>query len=442
MRIPLPGQMQVLYNRNFRLYWVGQFISLTGTWMQGLGQSLLVLQLTNSVAALGILNFAITIPTLILSLTGGVAADRWDRRRIMIGTQTALMLIAFTLAALVWADMLTFSLLLVMAVFTGIATAYDLPAQQSLVPDLVEPTEIPQAVAMNQVIFNGSRLLGPAVAAVAVAIMSVGSLYFFNGLSFIAVLTSLALIRLPKGRAVGGARGSMVQSLKEGIGYVRQSPLLRSLMAVSGLSVLLMFPQMAVLSPGYVKQQLHGGSVAIAIMMALGGGASMLGAFAMLWIPVHRRGHVMIASVTLMGIAVSVMAWATSVWIASPVAALLSLGFSMFMGLNATTIQQTAPGAMRGRVMSISGLMFNGVLPFAALLMSFLVQEFSFRPVYQTCAAIFTVAAVLLLVRSGIIGYVPPPQPETGPPHAPVPSGNGAATGAPRGVPAAVAARE
>src|SRR5687768_6784497 len=167
MQVPLPRQMHVLRNRNFLLYWVGQLVSLTGTWMQAVAQGLIVLKLTDSVFALGVVNFAVMAPALVLSLTGGVAADRWDRRKIMIATQAALMVFALLTAGLLATDNLTFAVLLGISGLIGIATAYDMPAQQALVPDLVQPHEIPQAIAMNQVIFNGSRLLGPAVAGLA-----------------------------------------------------------------------------------------------------------------------------------------------------------------------------------------------------------------------------------------------------------------------------------
>ena len=432
MRIPLPAQMQVLHNRNFRLYWTGQFISLTGIWMQAVAQGWAVLVLTGSVAALGVVNFAFAVPSLVLSLTGGVAADRWDRRRIMLITQVALMLVALLMSAVIAADALTFSLLLGASVLTGVASAYDMPAQQALVPDLVSPPEIPQAIAMNQVIFNGSRLLGPALAGIAIAELGLASAYLSNGLSYLAVIASLLLIRLPPSHARGGARGSMLQSLREGLGYVRRSRLLRSLLGLSALAVLLVFPPMAVLTPGYARDVLHGGPGTAGLLMAASGGASMLGAFAMLWIPAHRRGEVMVAAVAGMGLAVAGLAWSGSIWPAMLAAGLLSLGFSMFMGLNMTITQQTVPAALRGRVMSVSGLTFSGVMPFAALAMSFIVARVGFTPVYLVSAAAFVLAGLALLVSSGVIGYIPP---QEAPAHIP------AAPGAPAQTPPRFAGR-
>lgn len=408
MRIALPSRMQVLHNRNFRVYWLGQLVSLTGTWMQMVAQGWLVLTLTNSVAALGVVNLAFALPNLVLSLTGGVAADRWDRRRIMIVTQTALMLIALAMAALIASGHLSVWLLILAGVLSGTASAYDMPAQQALVPDLVSPGEIPQAIAMNQVIFNGSRLLGPAVAGVTIARFGVASAYLFNGLSFIAVIASLLMITLPAGHARGGARGPMMQALREGLGYVRGQPLLRALMAVSALSVLLTFPVMAVLPPGYVRTVLGGDAGVLGLLMSASGAASMLGALAMLWIPAARRGLVMAGAVVLAALAMGALALSRSVWLAPLWMGALSLGFSMYMGLNATTIQQMAPGALRGRVMSVSGLTFSGMMPVGGLLMGFAASRFGFSPVYLVTAALYVVVALALLLPSGILGYVPP----------------------------------
>ncbi len=426
MALPLPRQMQVLYNRNFRLYWLGQLVSLTGTWMQGVAQGWVLLDvLGKSVAALGIVNFAVSAPSLLLMLHGGVVADRWERRKVMIVTQVAMMVFAFVMGFLIASDSLTYGLLLAVSVMIGVAMAFDMPAQQAMVPDLVEPHEIPQAIAMNQVIFNGSRLLGPGVAGAALALLSLSAIYFLNALSFLAVIGSLMLLRMPPGGARGGARGSMMQSLREGLGYVGRERMLRQLFGVMALSVLLVFPAMAVLPAGYVKEELGRGPGTIGLLMAVSGGASMLGAFALLWVPVHRRGLVMAGGVVVSAVAMAAMALFPHIVVAAVATGSISVGFSLFAGLNATTVQQMVPGELRGRVMSVSGLVFSGVLPFAALIVSFAVDRAGFAPVYVTCAGLYLLTAIPMLLSSGIMRFVPPaPAPATfGPPPVPVSAG-------------------
>ncbi len=419
MRVPLPRQMQVLYNRNFRLYWLGQLVSLTGTWMQGVAQGWVLLEvLGKSVAALGIVNFAMSAPSLLLMLHGGVVADRWERRKVMIVTQLVLAVLALVMGLMLAGGSLTYGLLLAVTVLMGVAVAFDMPVQQAMTPDLVAPQEIPQAIAMNQVIFNGSRLLGPGVAGAALALLSLPALYFLNALSFLAVIASLVLIRLPAGHGRGGAHGSMWESLREGLGYVARERMLRQLFLVMALSVMFVFPAMAVLPAGYVKEELDMGPGTIGFLMAVSGGASMLGAFAMLWVPVRRRGLVMAGGVVLAAAAMATMAGFPNVWVAAVATGSISVGFSLFAGLNATTVQQIVPGHLRGRVMSISGLMFSGVMPFAGLIVSFAVDGAGFGPVYAVCAALYLLTALPLLFSSGIMGFVPPAQPDPGHAHA------------------------
>jgi MFS family permease len=207
MHIPLPERFHVLYNRNFRLYFVGQFISLTGMWMQGFAASWVVLDLTGSGFALAVVNFAFAVPGLLLMLYGGVTADRYDRRRILLWSQVAFMLLAFVSGTLVATGVIQLWQILLISLAMGAGQAFSMPAEQAMVPSLVQPRQIPQAIALNQVIFNGSRLLGPAVGGVLLALFGFASAYFFNGLSYIAVIVSLVMIRLAP-RAAPARAGS------------------------------------------------------------------------------------------------------------------------------------------------------------------------------------------------------------------------------------------
>lgn len=402
--------MAVLRHRNFRLYWVGQLISLTGMWMQAVAGSWIVQDLagdTFPTLALAVNNFAVQIPALLLMLYGGVMADRFDRRRIMVITQAVLMVLALVVGTLVAVDAITFWLLLCTSVFVGIATAFDMPAQNALVPDLVEPSEIPQAIAMNQVIFNGSRLLGPAVAGVMIAVLGLASAYIANGLSYIAVIASLLLLRLPKRPPRPAMQQSAAQAAKEGIVHVWRSPLLRSLMGLSGATTLFIFPCLAVLSPAFVREALHQGPGTNAAMFAASGAASLAGAFGLLWVPGNRRGIVMLGSIVTSSVALFVLATTEMVLIAIPFFGLLSLGMGLVFGLNMTTVQQVTPGAIRGRVMSVSGLMFNGVVPVSGLVLGALSELTGLRAIYGLCGVGYLLLAGWLLWRSGLIGHAP-----------------------------------
>jgi MFS family permease len=409
MNIPLPSQFQILSQRNFRLYFTGQAISLTGTWMQSLAGSLVVWELTRSTFALALVNFAMAAPGLLLMLAGGVAADRYDRRRILVVTQAALMVLAAVAGVLVATGAITFWQILVLSALVGVAAAFDMPAQQALVPDLVEPRQIPQAIALNQVIFNGSRLLGPALAGVLIAAAGFASAYLANAISYVAVIASLLMVRLPARMAQAGVGGSPLAAIGEGLRHVWGAPVVRALMTVNGLTSLLIFPPLAVISTAYVRGALGGGSGTTATFFAASGLASMLGAFAMLGVPATRRGAATLGCIALQTLTLVVLATTHSMPVAVVAFGLLSLGMGLVYGLNATTIQQVTPSAIRGRVMSVSGLMFSGVMPLAAIVIGAAVEPFGIRAVYAVCGAAYALLAAPLLWRSGAVGRAPEP---------------------------------
>lgn len=409
LHIPLPERFQILYQRNFRLFWVGQLISLTGMWMQAFAAQWVVLdQLDKTAFALAIVNFAVVIPGLLLMLYGGLTADRYDRRTIMVVTQVALMVIALFTGLLVALVVIEFWMIVAISVLVGVAQAFDMPAQQALVPSLVQPREIPQAVALNQVIFNGSRLLGPALAGLLIAVAGLSSAYFANGISYIAVIVSLILLRLPRFVPQASAvRGSAASAIKQGLGYVWQSPMLRSVMGMSAVTSFFIMPCLAVFSAPYVKDALNEGTGLSAVVWAMTGATSMFGAFAMLWVAPARRGAALLGCIVLQAVAL-VTLMATAVAVVAVVAfGCLSLGMGLVFGLNATTIQQVTSDQIRGRVMSVSGLTFSGVMPLATILVGALTEISGVRAVYGACGVLYLLAAAYFLLRSGLIGRAP-----------------------------------
>lgn len=407
MSIALPERFQVLHNRNFRLFFTGQFISLTGTWMQGFAGAWVVLRLTDSTFALAVVNFAVAIPGLLLMLYGGMIADRRDRRRILIYTQAAQMALAFLAGVLVATGLIEFWQIVAISFALGIAQAFNMPAEQALVPSLVEPRQIPQAIALNQVIFNGSRLFGPAAAGVAVATLGLASAYFANGISYVAVLISLVMIRVAARGPARAMPGSAMGAIREGLRYVWEKPLLRSLMGMNASTSLFVFPCLAVLSPAYVRNALHAGPGTSAVLIAGSGAASLIGAFVLLWVPARRRGETILACIVMQGLSLAVM-WATTDAVVATVAfSALSFGMGLVFGLNATTVQQVTPDAIRGRVMSVSGMMFSGVMPFATIAVGGLVEVAGVSRAYLLCGVLYTLAATVFLFRSGLVGRSP-----------------------------------
>jgi MFS family permease len=414
--VKLPAALSALRHKDFRLYWCGQAISLTGTWMQVMAQGWVVTDLTTDAFLLGLLNAAGSAPILLLSLKGGELADRYEKRRILIVTQIAMMVLALVFAALVARGGITLRPIFVLAALLGVATAFDLPAAQSMPPELCEPAEIANAVALMQAIFHGARLLGPALAGVLIARFGLVSAFVANGASFLAVLVTLVIIspRPPRRRA--GPRGAGGASMiGEGFAYVRSDRAISSLIALTAMVTGLVFPFLAVMMVYYVRYAIHTDDARVmGLALSTSGLGSLLGAAAILsGSPESRRGWVLAG---ILGITVALFGLSIAGAVAAflPCVALLAFSVSSLMGRVSQTVQERVPGELRGRVMGIYSLSFTGVMPFAALLWSFLVDRMGhgegYRRAMQISASLFVVLALSALSRAwSALGSSPRP---------------------------------
>jgi len=391
--------LQVLRHREFGIFWAGQAISLVGTWMQAFAQGWVVATLTASARALGYVNFAGSLPMLVLMPFGGVAADRRDRRSILIATQWAMLVLAAIMGALVAAHRLRLWHVYALSLALGVASAFDLPAYQAFYPQLVEREELPQAISLNQATFHGSRIIGPALAGAIVSLWGTASAFFANGASFLAVIVSLGKIR-PRPAPAGDQPASTWSLMGEGIQYVRDRPRLQSLLGFTGITTLFIFPNLAVLMPYYIKYVLHAGPQGLGIMMSISGIGALLGAVLMLSVPSESRTRrIAMAAVVILG-TMSVLAWARHLWIAVLAAAIQSLAIAQSLGLVSIIVQEMVPDALRGRVMSLYSMMFTGVMPFAALGVTALADSIGMRRELQLAGALYTLSAVILLWRA------------------------------------------
>lgn len=396
-----PGGMavlQVLRRREFAMFFVGQSISLIGTWMQAFAQGWVVTTLTASAFALGLVNFASSIPTLVLMPFGGVAADRQDRRKILIWTQWMMMVLAVAMGLLIATDRLQLWHLYGIALLLGVATAYELPAFQSFYPQLVDRSEMSQAISLNQSAFHGSRIIGPALAGVLVKLWGTAAAFFANGVSFLAVIVSLSFIR-SRPPAVEGAAGSAGSMMREGFQYVRERPCLQALLGITGLTTLCVFPNMAVLTPYYAKHVLRVGPDGLGLIMTMSGAGALLGALLLLSVPREQRvGRIALAMAAIAAM-LSLLAWSRSLWLSVAAVALQSVAIATSMGLVSIIVQEMVPDELRGRVMSLYSLMFTGVMPFASLLLASVADWLGMRLELQLSAGLYAVGACLLLWR-------------------------------------------
>ncbi len=358
---------RALRHRNYRLFFIGQIISLVGTWMQSIAQAWLVYRLTKSPLLLGLVGFAGQIPVLIFAPLGGLFADRHSRHRIVIATQTASMLLALILSALTLLEHIQVWEVLVLAALLGIVNAFDIPARQAFIIEMVVPEDLINAIALNSAMFNGARILGPAVAGITVAAIGEGWCFFANGMSYIAVIVGLLLMtitpRKRSGRVVSG-----LESVLEGFRFVRQTgPILALLLLLAVVSLTGM--PYAVLMPIFADKILHSGPRGLGLLM----GSTGVGALAATLVIAARRevrglGRWILYASTGFGVSLILFSFSRSMPLS--VALLLPAGFCMLiqMASSNTLIQTMVPDELRGRVMSVYSMMFMGMAPFGALL--------------------------------------------------------------------------
>jgi MFS family permease len=356
-----------LKHRNFRLFMGGQIISLVGTWMQTIAEAWLIYRLTGSSVLLGLLGFVSQIPIFLLSPIGGLAADRWPRRRVVITTQVASMLLAFTLAALTLTKRINVWEIIVLATLLGVVNAFDVPARQSFLIEMAGREDLLNAIALNSSMFNGARLAGPAIAGLLVARIGEGWCFFVNGVSYFAVLAGLFMMRIEKSQ-VAHDGSSPIEKLREGFRFVRHAAPVRTLLLLLGVVSFMGLP-FSVLIPIFADRILHGGASTYGWLMGAVGLGAMFGALA-LAMRQELRGLGNIVSYSAIGLGVSLTLFGASRWYFVSLAALALAGFTMMMQFTSTNtlIQAMVPDQLRGRVMSLYSMMFLGMSPLGSLL--------------------------------------------------------------------------
>lgn len=389
----LPAGLRALGHRDFRLFWCGQLVSLIGTWMQSVGQAWLVLELTNSPFRLGLIGALQFGPILLFSFLSGAISDRVRKRRLLLGTQAALMLQAFTLAALVWSGHVQFWHVAVLAALYGLATTLDMPSRQSFVAHLVPRGDLMNAIALNSAVFNGARVVGPAMAGLLVARYGTAAAFLMNGASFIAVLTALAAIRTegaPSPRRGVGLRAEIGEGVRYAAGTQRVA-LVMALLTVMGLFVV----NMNVLVPLIARDVLHEGAHGFGLLMAALGVGAVAGALAVAALSVRRPPLAMVVGSALAAAAL-VLVLSTARHFGLTATVLVALGFAqiVFMTSCNTTVQIAVPDELRGRVMGLYALVFAGMTPIGALIMGTVAEHWG---VSRACAVGGAAGLVLIL---------------------------------------------
>ena len=360
--------VRALRYRNYRLFFGGQSVSLIGTWMTRIATSWLVYRLTHSAFLLGVAGFSLQIPILLLGPFAGVWVDRLDRHRVLVITQILSMIQSFWLAALALSGRITIGEIIALSLFQGAINAFDMPARQAFVVQMVEDrADLSNAIALNSSMVNGARLIGPSLAGIIIAAFGEGYCFLIDGFSYIAVIISLLLMHITA-QSVRPKRSDVLDELRDGWNYVAHFAPIRSILLLLALISLVGMPY-TVLMPIFAGTVLHGGAHTLGFLMAASGVGALGGALVL----ATRRSVVGLGRVIAMtagGFGVGLVAFANSRWLPLSLALLMVTGFSMMtqMASTNTILQTIVDEDKRGRVMSFYSMAFQGTAPFGSLI--------------------------------------------------------------------------
>lgn len=385
--------------RDFRIVWLGALVSTIGTWMQKVAQSWLVLTLAGASSAfyLGLDSFLGEAPLLLLTLVGGVVADRMDRRHVLIASQVVQMSTALALAALVYTGQVRIWHVLTLSVITGIAQAFGGPAHHSLMPSLVPKEHLPNAIAFNAIQFNLARVIGPLISGAALAAFGMAACFGLNGLSFVAVIIGLLLLRARPPAA--GAVRSMKDEMRGGFAYVRTDPSLVGLATLGFMGTFLASPLLTFL-PAFVQDVLRGDVTLYTRLMSWAGAGAVVGALGVAWLgKFTHMGRAVLSLQIAMGLVIVAFANTQTPLVNG---ALLFIGGAcmvMVFAMLQSLVQLSAPNELRGRVMSIYMMAFRGGMPLGSLAGGWLANQFTAPPVLTMNGTLLALVAAWFLVR-------------------------------------------
>jgi MFS family permease len=392
------GTFAAMRHRNFQLYFGGQLVSNIGTWMQVIAQAWVVYQIGHSALTLGLVAFASAIPVLVITPFAGVVVDRVSRRKLLMMTQTGAMVLAFIMAALTFTNVIQEWQVIVLAALLGVVNAFDAPARQAFVPEIVTRDDLPNAIAMNSMMFNSARVIGPAVAGLTLAAFGAAWCFTINGISFLAVLVGLWLIDLPERRVVHTS--SPWSQLKSGLRYTAGHREILTLILIS-LVFSVFGISYATILPAFVENTLHMGAAAYGWVNTATGLGAVMGAFLLMYGLSHgRRGKLLVAVNIAFPLLLMAFAFTSSFVPALVLAFGLGLGFMMqFTTLN-TLLQTRVEDGFRGRVMGLYTLTFFGFAPFGNLLIGYLGQQWGLSLAMALFAACSLFLSTLILIKT------------------------------------------
>jgi MFS family permease len=389
---------RALRHRNFQLFFSGQLISLIGTWMQNVAQAWLVYRITGSSLQLGAIGFASQIPVFIFAPIGGVVADRYNRHRLVVATQVSSMVLALILGGLTLTNLVRVPHIFVLSALLGVVNAFDIPARQSFMVEMVGKDDLMNAIALNSSMFNGARIIGPAIAGILVAAIGEGWCFVVNGVSYVAVIVGLLMMRVSSsGRRV--SESSPLEHIVEGFAFVRKAIPIRDILLLLGVVSLVAMPY-SVLMPIFADRVLHGGARALGILMGATGVGALLAALT-LAARTGLRGLGKLVGWAAFGFGAGLIAFAGSHTFWLSVVLLIPVGYGMMLETTSsnTLIQAMVPDELRGRVLAVYTMMFMGMAPLGSLFAGAVADRIGAPLTLGIGGAVAMMAATIFLTR-------------------------------------------
>jgi MFS family permease len=395
-----PRMLRALGSRNYRLYFSGQGISLVGTWMTRIATSWLVYRLTGSTLLLGVVSFAGQIPTFVLAPFAGVLVDRVNRHRMLVWTQVLAMLQSFAMAVLALLHVITVPEVIALSLFQGLINAFDMPSRQAFLVEMVDRREdLGNAIALNSSLVNGARLLGPSIGGVVIAAVGEGWCFFIDGVSYLAVIASLLMMRVRRAEGPPRQTGRGLHQMREGWRYVTRFAPVRSILLLLALVSLMGMPY-TVLMPAVVGTVLKGGPALLGVMMAASGVGALGGALYLAQrTTVLGLGRVIVAMAGLFGAGLVAFSFSRVAWLSAACLVLVGFGMMVQMASSNTIIQTVVSDQMRGRVMSFYSMAFMGMAPFGGLLAGALAHRIGPEKTVAVSGAACMLAALWFATR-------------------------------------------
>ncbi len=390
--------LRVLRPGAFRRYIIGSSISDTGTWMQVMAQGYVMSTLTNKALLLGMANLAAGLPMLLLTMAGGSAADRFDKRKILLATQYVQIALAICMGFLIRSGKIEIWHILAFAAVLGISNSFEMPTLNAFVPELVTRDEIQSAIAVDRTVFHGSRMVGFSLSGILISAFGMASAFFANSLSFIALI--IALFTIPqRARGTAEEENKRASGIKDGFRYVAKDKPSLAMIGLIAVTTVFIFPIITVMMPLYVRLVLGLGADRLGFLMGASAVGSVIGAIFLISIPRHKRVPFMMVNVGIVGCAIFGLSRAPSFYIATGLLILNSLGLAMNFGLANTIVQERAPDYLRGRVSAVFMLSFVGLMPVAGLGITGLSDLIGMRTALAIAAGCYAVIALTVLAR-------------------------------------------